>query len=102
MKILMSAVSIVYFVRSALIFGNKMLDFCSTESIGKLNPGLDAPMVKRNDSGVVESVLNEYGQIDDIMTICYESAVYLLNLWLVFLADDAIDVVLNALAMELS
>ena len=34
------------------------------------------------------------------MSIVYEGALYLLNLWLIFITEDATDIVLNALAME--
>ena len=34
------------------------------------------------------------------MNVVYEGALYLLNLWLIFITEDATDIVLNALAME--
>eukprot|EP00961_Rhodomonas_salina_P037697 506871-Rhodomonas_salina.1 len=38
--------------------------------------------------------------VDNFMDFVYEPLVYMLNLWLVFITDDEVDMVLNALAME--
>ena len=38
--------------------------------------------------------------VDYFMSTVYELVVYLLNLWLVFLAKEPLDMVLNALALE--
>jgi hypothetical protein len=38
--------------------------------------------------------------LDDFMAITYEGCVYILNLFLVFTSETALDIVLNSLAME--
>ena len=41
-----------------------------------------------------------YVMVDRFMHIVYEFLVYLLNLWIVYIAEEPLDMVLNALAME--
>jgi len=102
MKALMFGVSLVYAYRGAVTFAVKYASFTSYTMVGSdfLGPLFRNRLKKRHDHLVIFSKLNNYGQVDDFMDISYEAMISMLNLWLVFLAREPQDVVLNSLAME--
>lgn len=105
MRLLMGGVASLYFVRSTMTYMTKLLQFCAgcvnLEYYKEtLSPDLRKEIDDCRASGVIHSVLNDYGQVDDFMEIVYEGMITLLNLWLVFVADEALDIVLNSIAME--
>ena len=84
-RFLIFAIAVMYFCRSVLIFGDKYVAFA-----GK----------NKKIKALMRSKLAEWGHIDDIMDISYEGILYIMNLWLVFIATSPLDIVLNSLAME--
>jgi hypothetical protein len=84
-RFLIFAIAVMYFCRSVLIFGDKYVAFA-----GK----------NKKTKALMRSKLSEWGHIDDIMDISYEGILYVMNLWLVFIATSPLDIVLNSLAME--
>jgi hypothetical protein len=52
------------------------------------------------DDGFIFGVIRFYLLPDPFMNMMYETLVYLLNLWLVFVTKKPLNMVLNALAME--
>jgi len=108
-RVLMSCIALFYFVRSIMMYLEKKNDSIGNgddmpKSSKDLRPWHDEcqkQFAKRLESGIEDSILMDYAVIDEfVMNLTYESLVLLLNLWLVFIADDALDIVLNSLAME--
>lgn len=65
--------------------------------VRKLQEGGNAAPLKEDRKG---GILQLYVECDRFMNIVYESVVYLLNMWIVFITPEALDMVLNSLAME--
>jgi len=108
-RVLMSCVALLYFVRSLFMNSVKCLtDPTSTDDIDDtsevpslMNPDLQETEKNRRKWNLHKSILRDYALIDRaLMNFAYEPLLMLLNLWLVFIADDALDIVLNSLAME--
>eukprot|EP00638_Chattonella_subsalsa_P002347 CAMPEP_0117741266 /NCGR_PEP_ID=MMETSP0947-20121206/4810_1 /TAXON_ID=44440 /ORGANISM="Chattonella subsalsa, Strain CCMP2191" /LENGTH=269 /DNA_ID=CAMNT_0005557489 /DNA_START=470 /DNA_END=1276 /DNA_ORIENTATION=- len=69
--------------------------------------GLMSTNAKRNLKGIRKrsfihrhSALFKFMLLDVCFGNCYEHTLYLINLWLVFITDDPLDMILNSLAME--
>jgi hypothetical protein len=78
-KVMMSGISIIYFVRSFFIWDS----FTNRTRLQKMNPG--------NSISVIFDTYQEFG---------FNLIVYLANLWLVFVDDDLSNMIMNSLAME--
>jgi len=84
-RILVSMIGILYFTRTFLFFSDKFSDYAVVgKEIGLPN----------------DCELNKYLQLDDFMQITYEGCVYLVNLFIIYISNDPMDIVLNSLAME--
>jgi hypothetical protein len=59
--------------------------------------GVENPVCERNNTS---GDLAFWYSLDRFMNFAYQSLVYLINLWIVFLLPDVLDMVLNALAIE--
>jgi len=106
-RVLMSGIALFYLVRGCLIYDEKAVWKSADEDFPKSSKDLrpwhhesTKKFVKITESGLRCTTLASYGLIDQTMHLTYESLVLLLNLWLVFIADSALDIVLNSLAME--
>jgi len=76
----------IYMAKLNFLFGKKMFE------------ALEKAALSNTDSGSSMAQLCVTGDL--LMNTGYEAMVYILNLWIVFLTPQALDMVLNALAME--
>lgn len=78
-KLLMFAISILYFVKSFFLWDN----LTDRTRLNRMTPSID--------TWVLVDTLQEYG---------FNLLVYGANLWVVFVEDNPLDIVMNSLAME--
>ncbi len=78
-KVMMIGVSIIYFVRSFFIWDS----FTNRTRMKKMNPG--------GSISVIFDTFQEFG---------FNLIVYLANLWIVFVDNDILNMIMNSLAME--
>ena len=102
-KILMFSIATMYTARSTLVFYSKYEQWGSLAFLhsNECMPVQAIEIISRWELRIPMSILNWWGQIDDFMNVQYEGLLYLLNLWLVFISQTSIDMVLNSLAMEM-
>lgn len=94
-KILTLAIAIVYFSRS-LVLTSETKDGCfsSRRGFSEQNEAL----YKTRE---LQHFLNfTFGQVDAIMDVTFEGYIYIVNMFIVFITEDALNMVLNALALE--
>ena len=78
-KVMMAGISIIYFVRSFFIWDS----FTNRTRLQKMNPG--------GSISVIFDTYQEFG---------FNLIVYCANLWIVFVDNDILNMILNSLAME--
>tara|TARA_Y100001970_G_C14151825_1_gene813156 strand:- start:85 stop:1197 length:1113 start_codon:yes stop_codon:yes gene_type:complete len=78
-KVMMAGISIIYFVRSFFIWDS----FTNRTRLQKMNPG--------GSISVIFDTYQEFG---------FNLIVYCANLWIVFVDNDLLNMILNSLAME--
>lgn len=78
-KIIMSAVAILYFIKSFFIWDN----FTNRTKLQKMNPA-------SSYSGIIDTY-QEFG---------FNLLVYIANLWIIFQGENTLEMVLNSVAME--
>ena len=78
-KIMMVGISIIYFIRSFFIWDS----FTNRTKLHKMNPG--------GSISVIFDTYQEFG---------FNLIVYLANLWIVFVDNDLLNMIMNSLAME--
>ena len=78
-KVMMAGISIIYFVRSFFIWDS----FTNRTRLQKMNPG--------GSISVIVDTYQEFG---------FNLIVYCANLWIVFVDNDLLNMILNSLAME--
>ena len=78
-KIMMAGISIIYFIRSFFIWDS----FTNRTRLQKMNPG--------GSISVIFDTYQEFG---------FNLIVYCANLWIVFVDNDILNMILNSLAME--
>ena len=78
-KVMMAGISIIYFIRSFFIWDS----FTNRTRLQKMNPG--------GSISVIFDTYQEFG---------FNLIVYCANLWIVFVDNDILNMILNSLAME--
>lgn len=78
-KLLMFSISLIYFVKSFFLWDN----LTDRTKLNRMTPSID--------SWVLIDTLQEYG---------FNLLVYGANLWIIYVTDDPLDMVMNSLAME--
>lgn len=112
-RVLAIAIALIYSVRSSMAFRGKSIELDPSTPLDSLPPAKAAELRLRERSGVLHSPLNDYGQVDEFMSVSYEGLVYLLNLWLTLhspdgstggdlnrTSDTLIDVIAASLALQ--
>ncbi len=101
-RLLTIAIAIVYFSRSLILYHGKYYGYFRMSET-EANPILEENLKKAPE--LLESrnltILNRaFAQVDDIMNITYDGFIYMVNIFIVFITEDALNMVLNALALE--
>lgn len=105
-RMLMLGIGLIYFPRLLIPNAAKMhsgearkkaaTDTTQNQSDFRIYPRSVERMIEPRIGSLLDFCLS----CDQVMSYVYEPLVYMLNLWLVFVTDDELEMVLNALAME--
>ena len=106
-RILTGAIAVVYFTRIAALYQGKYYEtdihnlddesFKGAYTITQERTKAIVADLKRRHLNILSDL---YGQVDDFMNITYEGFVYIVNAFIVFATEDALNMVLNLLALE--
>mmetsp|Transcript_36059 Transcript_36059/g.92914 ORF Transcript_36059/g.92914 Transcript_36059/m.92914 type:complete len:277 (+) Transcript_36059:175-1005(+) len=100
LKVLFSTIALLYTIRTASTISSKCVHWDNSSDENSVGPMMEQVLRERTELGLGGSRLNDIGQFDAVMTLSYDALLYILNLWFIFIEEDPVEMVMNALAME--
>jgi hypothetical protein len=102
-RVLAAAICLMYFSQTFLSFYNKITEMAMNDETD-VHDGLPEETANafraRVQSGVLQSRLNDFGQVDEFMHVSYDALLHLLNIWLVFQSRGTVNVISNCLITQ--